>query len=277
MAVAVPIYRPDKTSTAWQLLWSLTVFWRSPPFSDDWLELLRQAVEPDGVRLLEHRFAQPQRSQFLLTTKSETRPVDVVQRVKGRLQYLVRDRWPKAFSRNYDLHSIGSTRRDKVEQYVASQLEHHFADDPRLKALLADLQIINPDVDLSQPRFTAHARFRCNLHLVFARAPAHREERTELHEQVRNMIRSVASANGHLLSRLALLPDHMHIVLGTSMDESPQSVALCYMNNVCGVYDFQPVLRPSFFVGTIGEYDLGAITRADQGTTETQMCGLQES
>lgn len=270
------IYLADSTVAAWQLDWSLTVFWRSPPMTDDWLDDLRGALEPDGIRLLEHRFSQLDRSLFWLSTLPDVKPVELVQRVKGRLQYLVRSRWPQALRRNYDLHSIGSTRRDKTEQYVASQLSHHFPDDPDQRAALFDLQIVNPEVDLAQPRFTAHARYRCNLHLVFVHenrsqqmaslSPRHparrggpRASALPFHEQVRAMIRRAAFAKGHLLSRLGLLPDHLHLVLGFSPEESPQEVALSYMNNIAYVYDMTSVLKPSYFVGTIGEYDLGAL------------------
>jgi hypothetical protein len=124
-------------------------------------------TEQDGVRILSHRFATPDSSQFLVSTKPTVRPVDLVHSIKGRLQHLARERWPKALQRNYDLHSIGSTQLEKVEAYVASQLEHHPVESGVLKAQLSDLQVMRPDVDLSQFRFTAHARFRCNLHLSF--------------------------------------------------------------------------------------------------------------
>lgn len=258
MAVTA-LYLSNSTTAAWQLDWSLTVFWRSSPMTDDWLNDLREALEPDGIRLLEHRFSQLDRSLFWLSSVPSVKPVELVQRVKGRLQYLVRSRWPKALRRNYDLHSIGSTRRDKTEQYVASQLSHHFPDDPDQRAALFDLQVVNPEVDLGQPRFTAHARYRCNLHLVFVHEDRWRQTQSVMHQQVRAMIRRAALAKGHLLSRLGLLPDHLHLVLGFSPDESPQDVALSYMNNIAYVYGMKSVLQPSYFVGTIGEYDLGAL------------------
>jgi len=265
--VAAPIYLPETTSAAWQLDWSLTVFWRSPPMTDDWLAPLREALEPDGIRLLEHRFSQLDRSLFWLSTLPSVKPVEIVQRVKGRLQFLVRQRWPKPLRRNYDLHSIGSTRRDKTEQYVASQLQHHYPDDPVQRANLFDMQIVNPDVDLSRPRFTSHARYRCNLHLVVVHAnqsPSSRHPACQGGPRasalpIRAMIRRAAISKGHLLSRLGLLPDHLHCVLGFSPNESPQQIALSYMNNIAYVYGMQQILKPSYFVGTIGEYDLGAL------------------
>ncbi len=109
MSGLTPIYTADNVKIAYQLNWSLTVFWHDAPFSDDWLPALRQVTEADGVRILEHRFVTPTCSLFLISTRPELLAREIPRSVKGRLQYLVRDRWPKAFQRNYDLRSIGST------------------------------------------------------------------------------------------------------------------------------------------------------------------------
>lgn len=191
-----------------------------------------------------------------MSSKTSVRPVDVVRSIKGRLQYVVRTRWPKAFQRNYDLHSIGSTRRDKIEEYVASQLKHHAVEGAD-KAELFDLQVGNPEIDLSQPRFTSHGRYRCNVHLAFV-TDWRRQISVDRLEQIRLMIRRCASAHGDLLSRVGLLPDHIHLVLGFSPEEAPLGVALRYMNNIAFVFEMQPVLMRSCFLGTVGEYDLGA-------------------
>ena len=259
MTQPTPIYTAENCRPAWQLDWTLTIFWREPPRSDDWLTALRDATEQEGVRILSHRFPTPDSSQFLISTKPTVRPVDLVRSVKGRLQYLVRERWPKALQRNYDLHSIGSTQLGKVESYVASQLEHHPIESAVLKAQLFDLQVVRPDVDLSQYRFTAHARYRCNLHLSFVNDGRWRESRPQVLERVRAMILKASDAKGHLLSRVGLLPDHLHLVLGFSPEESPLDVALSYMNNIAFVDDMQPVLMRSCYLGTVGEYDLGAL------------------
>ena len=252
-----PIYLPGEVKAAWQLNWSLTVFWRSPPMTDDWRDELRASLEPDGIRLLDHRFSQPDRSLFLFSSIPIVTPERLVNRVKGRLQYIVRHRCPKALRRNYDLHGIGSTRRDKAEQYVESQLWHHYPDDSALRTSLVDLQIVNPEIDLGRSRYTAHARYHCNLHVVLRYQS--RPEKPDADELVRSVIKRAAASKGHFLSRLGLLLDHLHLILGISPDESPEVVVLSYMNNIASVYGMSPVLKPSYFVGTIGEYDLGAI------------------
>ena len=251
-----PIYTPDRCSTAYQLDWSVTLFWRQIPATDDWLTELMPATEADGVRILRHRFPTPDCSQFLVSSKPAVRPVDVVRSIKGRLQYVVRQRWPKAFQRNYDLHSIGSTRREKLEEYVNSQLQHHGLEGTA-KAELFDLQVCNPEIDLSRPRFSAHARYRCNLHLAFV-TDWRKQVAVERLELIRSMIRRCAAAHKDLLSRVGLLPDHIHLVLGFSPEEAPLNVALRYMNNIAFVFGMPPVLMRSCYLGTVGEYDLGA-------------------
>jgi len=195
---------------------------------------------------------------FLLSTLPHLRPIHIARLVKGRLQHLVRESRPKAFQRNYDLRSIGSTKRDKVEAYVASQVVHHALDD-RLRGVFADLQIINPEVDLSQLRFTSHARYWCNLHIVFVHDGRRIELRREIWEAVRRMIRQASAAKHHLLSRVGIVPDHIHMTLGFRPDEAPIDVALSYMNNIAFARGMQPVFTYSCFLATFGEYDLGAV------------------
>lgn len=253
------VYSDKNIKVAYQLDWSLTLFWRDPQWPDDWFESLQQALELDGIRLLKHRFSEPHISLFLISTKPDVLPTNIPRRVKGRLQHLLRDRVQKPFQRNYDLRSIGSTTREKLEGYLASQLEHHPQEDRTTHWMLSDMQMVRPDVDLSQSRFTAHGRFWSNLHLVMVNERRWRETSQQNIAHIRAMLIRAAEKKHHLLSRLAILPDHMHLLLGIGMDESPLSVGLSYMNNVVFVYGMQSVLKPSCFIGTFGEYDLGAI------------------
>ncbi len=259
MSGLTPIYTAENVKIAYQLNWSLSVFWHDAPFSDDWLPALRQVTEADGVRILEHRFVTPTCSLFLISTRPELLPQEIPRSVKGRLQYLVRDRWPKAFQRNYDLRSNVSTSREKVEAYVASQLEHHLPDDDRIRAVLSDLQVIRQDVDLSRPRFVAYARYWCNLHLVLVHDWRHRETNPSQWLQVRTMILKACEQKGWLLSRLGFVPDHLHLAFGSPPNVTPQSTALSLMNNIAFAHNMQPVLMKSCYMTTFGEYDLGAI------------------
>jgi REP element-mobilizing transposase RayT len=97
------------------------------------------------------------------------------------------------------------------------------------------------------------------LHLVFVNEERRRATCADRLEQVRSMILRAASAKSDLLSRVGLLPDHVHLILGFDPEMAPIDVALRYMNNIAFVYDMQPVLMPSCYLGTVGQYDLGAV------------------
>jgi REP element-mobilizing transposase RayT len=252
------IYTPDNVAVAYQLNWGLCLFWRIRASADsDWLSILKEQCEPAGLRILNHQLLSDDISQFFVSTQPHIVPAEIARGVKGRLQRLVRDEAPKPFQRNYDLHSIGSTQREKVENYVARQLQHHATDELTISADEKDLQLVNPEVDLGRIRYSSHSRFRCNLHIVFRFAE--RVIDTDRLPNVRQTLRRTAAKHDHELSRIGLLDDHVHLVLGFGLRESPLHLALPYMNNVAWVFGMSPVLRFSCFVGTCGEYDRGAV------------------
>jgi hypothetical protein len=73
------------------------------------------------------------------------------------------------------------------------------------------------------------------------------------------MILKASRAKGHRLCRAGILADHVHLLLGCNLTEAPQEVALGYLNNLAYAQQMRPVYQFGFYVGTVGEYDLGAI------------------
>ncbi len=204
MPAPSPIYTIDNCRTAFQLDWSLSIFWHQQPSAAEWLEALQAATEADGVRVLKHCFVDERMSQFLVSTKPAVSPHALVRSVKGRLQYLIRSDRPKAFQRNYCLRSVGSVTREDVEAYVRGQPGHHPMADPRVQAIFERNQICNPHVALSRPREGDHAIYWYNLHLVLAHAERFREVCEERIAARRAMIVGVCEKQGYLLSRPAL-------------------------------------------------------------------------
>ena len=97
------------------------------------------------------------------------------------------------------------------------------------------------------------------LHIVMVNAGRWREIRDDVIESIYEMIPRVSTVKGHALSRGGILPDHIHLTLGCGLEEAPEDVAVSYMNNVAFACDMRPVLQFGGFIGTFGEYDLGAI------------------
>lgn len=259
MSELAPIYTAENCSFSCPLQWGLSVFWRVPQTETSWYDDLSTALEADGIRLLGHRFSQPSVSQFAISTKPEVAPITIVQRIKGRLQYLVRDHLRKPFQRNYAIRSFGRVKRATVEEYVASQLGHHRMADPRVQSRLAQYQIHRKDVDLSQPRHSSHGIYWYNLHTVMVHRERWAEVRDERLRGVQKMIIGACGAKKWLLSRAAILADHVHVVLGCTLDVCPLNVGLSFLNNLAYVHGMRPVFQFGAFLGTVGEYDQHAV------------------
>ncbi len=257
-----PPYTPANCKPAHELRWSLALFSsRDIPPSEAWLPALKQAVEGDGVRILECHASRQPVLHFLLSTKPAVAPPAIVKSVKGRLQHAIRNMCPAVFRRNFSLSSVGEVRQEMIETYAATQLGHHRMADARVQERLQDLQMEFPEVDLSEPIFSSHGRYVYNLHLVVVHDGRWREVREDRLRRTRDTILGVAMKKQHRLSRAAILADHLHLTLGCAINESPEAVALAYMNNVAYAHGMEPLFCHSFYVGTFGTYDLDAVRR----------------
>jgi len=255
-----PLYTPHNTNPAYQLNWGLTIFWRRSAVPDDlWLAELQAAAEPDGVRVIKHRTGTGDASLFFVSTRPHVSPSGLVRSVKGRLQHAIRGRAPKALRRNYGLRSIGSVKRSVVEDYVARQPARHPMADSEVQRRLAPFQRTYPDVDLAKPSYSAHGMYWYNLHLVLVNQERWKETRAAVLSRLSEMIDVAAAKHDERLSRVGLLPDHIHMTLGCPIERSPQDVALGYLNNCAYACGMKPVFRYGYYVGTIGEYDRGAV------------------
>jgi Transposase IS200 like len=125
-----PIYIAENTKAAFQLNWSVALFGSSEvPSSSDWLPQLKSATESDGVRILGYHLPSSNVVQFLISTLPALSPSQIVRSVKGRLQYVIRDKNPKAFRRNYFIGSVGEVNSQVLDQYVGKQgVKHPMAD-----------------------------------------------------------------------------------------------------------------------------------------------------
>ena len=73
------------------------------------------------------------------------------------------------------------------------------------------------------------------------------------------MIEHVAFKGEHRLSRLSLLCDHVHLVIGCKIDPSPEDIALGFLNSGAIALGMKPQFKFGYYAGTTGEYDLGAV------------------
>jgi hypothetical protein len=84
------------------------------------------------------------------------------------------------------------------------------------------------------------------------------EIRDEVLEGRLTMIERASARHGERLSRVGMLPDHIHLTLRCAAQRLPQDVALSYLNNLAYARGMRPEFKYGYCVGTIGEYDRGA-------------------
>ena len=258
-----PIYTTNNCRAAYELQWSVSLFYRASISNEQWLAELTGTVERDGVRILNHRFRSPEVSQFLVSTTPRVSPSQVVRSLKGRLQHILRHAHPRAFHRNYFVRSVGAIKRNIIESYVATQVAHHRMADPAVQKRLRRYQVQDPNVDLSRIIYSGHGQYLCNLHLVLVHQDRWMEIRHEVLDRVRSTIVKAARKRGHRLSRAGIFTNHVHLALGFAITQSPEEVALCYLNNLAYAQGMRAIYQPGYYVRTFGEYDLGAITQTE--------------
>jgi REP element-mobilizing transposase RayT len=235
------------------------LFWKKVIPENFWLDDLKIVTKQDGVRIYSHKQQDSNTSMFLLSAGVSIPPFGIIKSVKGRLQHLISSRQPKAFSRNYSIHSVGETRSDEIERYVATQLDRHRMSDPKTEQAFRKAQLDNHGIDLNKDRKSAHGIFTHNLHIVIVNAHRYIETDPDILAQTSRIVRAVADKKKHLLSKVTPAPGHFHLTVGCGIEDAPGDVALGYMNNLVFARQMRPIYQNGFYVATFGRYDLGAI------------------
>jgi hypothetical protein len=250
---------------AYQQNWAITLFPRCDlPGIDHWLDGLRVTLERDHVRIIEDPICSSKAVEFWVSTTPELSPARTLQRLKGRLQYAVRHECPRAFRRNYRLESVGSAQGDVIANYVARQPDRHPMADARTQRLVEQFQIRRDETDLSRMRQTAHGQFIHNLHLVLEHADGMTIVDPSFLRTTRDTVERISDKKGYLLSRGGIVANHLHLALGCPIDVAAVDVALSFLNNLTYAHGMKPIYRHSFYVGTFGNFDLGALRAGRQ-------------
>jgi REP element-mobilizing transposase RayT len=185
--------------------------------------------------------------QLAFSTKVDVGPVTLATRAKGRLQHELRAAETRYnFSRKLAVRSVGDNTTEAVERYIASQVDRSSYIDPRWRAFLEELIVIDPAVELAQPTHTRSGRYWYNLHLVLVV-----ESRNSIHDRdtllrIQDTTLRVAHEKQHRIAALSVMPDHLHVALRGSVEASPQEIALAFQNNLAYALGQKPVWRPSY-------------------------------
>lgn len=254
-----PAYHLRYTWAGWP---SSGVFADSP--GEEFWNSLRLRWEEDGLRLLESKWA-PDSVQLTFSVKPNMSPVYFAARVKGRLQHELRQQGtPAHFSRKVGFRTIGDNNRTTVEAYIDKQVRKELLADERFKDSLAAFTCSCPEVDLGQPTETHSGRYWYDLHLVFVSNARCRLANISQFKVVFDGCFKVAAKKSYQISRLSVMPDHVHIALRGDIEQSPEKTALAFMNNLAYLQGQNAIWERSYYAGTFGEYGMGGVRQAQE-------------
>jgi REP element-mobilizing transposase RayT len=254
------LYTFDIASAAYQLRWSLAIFpTGSIPEPAQWIKELSQACEPDGIRILEANRSNNDALMLLLSTQPQVKATTIVQRVKGRLQHMLRERGGIAWRRNFRLTAVGDANAARVDKYVADQLVHHPMASPMSQQNLAELGWEDRTVNIAIPINSSHGQYALGLHCVLVHAERWRNADRRFVEMTRNRILKTLADWNCNAARIALLADHVHFTMQLHYDASPSDVMLAIMNETCESQNGLRMWMDGFYVGTVGTYDMAAV------------------
>ncbi len=258
-----PLYRPADLRPAYQLRYGWTGWPTKPPLPCDLLAHVLPDIVPewesDGLRVLESSLT-PGRLQLTLSATPQVAPTTLAGRVKGRLQHHCRRRGTRVdFSRKLAVRSLGDPTRVQVEAYIRSQVSKEPLADERFRALLAPFTVVQPQVDLSQPTASHSGRYWYNLHLVLVASQRYRAGEAATLLKIRDTTLRVCAKKGYRACMLAVMPDHLHLAVRGAVAQSPEEIALAFLNNLAYVLGQRRWWEAGYYAGTFGEYGMAAV------------------
>ena len=79
---------------------------------------------------------------------------------------------------------------------------------------------------------------------------------------LRDWSMAVARKKEYFISRLSVMPDHLHVALRGAIDQSPAEIVGGFQNNLAYALGQKRIWTDSYYVGTFGEYNMEAIRRS---------------
>ena len=260
-----PLYTANNLCPAYHLRYGWTAWPSAEPFPpappNGVIDGLSSTWKADSIHLLEHKW-RPDCIRMVFSTAPTVSPAFLTARAKGRLQHALRQAGnPVKFSRKLAVRSIGENRRADVEGYIRTQLNREHLADSRFEERLRSHAVSDASVDLAAPTETGSGCYWYNLHLVLVVAGRYRMGEEDKLGQISRGCRGIAEKEGYGISELSVMPDHLHAALRGNVEHSPQEIALAFQNNLAYLLGQYRVWDDTYYVGTFGEYDMGAVRR----------------
>jgi REP-associated tyrosine transposase len=277
MTVASPFKRLQSAYQLHHYLCFKTHYRREALGGDSERDLIATAAQAvcsrEGYHLLETQ-VEPAHVRMLISLTPEQTVSQAVQRVKGNLSRqfslafptcLSSYRMPTLWARGYFARSSGKVGHDTVRAYVDNQISHHGYRGAWTEAL----RFTNPT--FKSPAFQlAHCLTVLQYHLVFVtdfRTPVFDDA---IAPRLFEYLIAVGKKRGFGIDRMAVLPDHIHLLVEALPSLSVAELALSVVNNTrywmeknywgvlkqTGAWD---LWKPSFYAGTTGEYNTAQV------------------
>jgi REP element-mobilizing transposase RayT len=226
----------------------------------DLIETLSPTWRTDGFEVVSARVT-PTLIQITCRVEPSCTPVHYATRIKGRLQHALRMAGVhQSFARKLSVRGIGFPPRASVENYLAQQVSSSELLDEKYRSALEALHYEDDSIDLHSPFDTHRGRYWNALHVVLVTAERIRLGSERSLPAVRASLLDGLRAAGHPVARLALMPDHVHLLVKAKPEYSPHEVALVAhegSNRALGCWLWQD----SVYVATVGEYSVNILPR----------------
>jgi REP element-mobilizing transposase RayT len=230
-----------------------------PSFTEEDWRALADAWEQDGIRLLERKCLSDH-WQATVSTKPVTDPSLIVGRIKGRIDHRFRtQKIPFKFSRKVSLRAIGNNTTADVQDYIRRQVDSAQFCSSDFAQNLKQFTRVWQDDRLHAPIEVSSGRYWYLLHLVLVVDGRHRIGDFDFLGHLFEACQAIAMERDYLLGGLSVMPDHLHLCLRGAVADSPEAIALGYMNESCRRLGVVGLWRPSYYVGTTGTYNMNAV------------------
>jgi REP element-mobilizing transposase RayT len=150
-----------------------------------------------------------------------------------------------------------------VEAYIRNQVANEELADERFRELLTSFTVVDPQVDLSVPTETNSGRYWYNLHIVLVVSDRYRIGEATTLARIRDTVLRICATKGYAASRTAVLPDHLHLAVRGAVEETPETMALAFLNNLAYILGQRPWWQAGYYAGTFGEYGMAAVRQKD--------------
>ena len=158
------------------------------------------------------------------------------------------------------VRALGSNTTEVVTNYLRGQLAHADLADPRYRASLAAASEEDPAVDTATPAETDSGRYWYALHMVLVTQGRSRIGREDFLPRVGPGIRAWCAETGGRMKSLAVMPDHVHLLVCAAPARAPVELAEgCWRtaNRAAGCR----LYSDRVYVGSCSEYSLDKVLR----------------